>query len=92
MPSIPKAEAREFGGTRLSPGMRSLKYVVNSLHGGRAFGVDEVHPEFLKALVVVGLMVDMPVLHNMKIGDSASSLVYQGGGRPFYKGRLDHGS
>ena len=58
--------------------------VVKKLLCGKAPGVDEVRPEFLRALDVVGLAVlaDTPLQHRVDIGDSASGLADRGGGPP----------
>ena len=55
--------------------------VVKKLLSGRAPGVDEIRPEFLKALDVVGLCW-LPLQHRVNIGDSASGLADRGGDPP----------
>ena len=58
--------------------------VVRKLLGGRAPGMDEVRPEFLKALGCCGaVLVDTTLQHHMDIGGSAPGLADWGGGPSF---------
>ena len=57
--------------------------MVRKLLGGRAPGVDEVRPEFLKALDVVGLSWLTRRQHRVDIGGSAPGLADWGGGPSF---------
>lgn len=56
--------------------------MVKKLIGCRAPGVDEIRPEFPKALDVLGLTIDMLLQHCMDIWDSASGLGNRGCGPP----------
>uniref|UniRef100_A0AAV2JL93 ribonuclease H n=1 Tax=Knipowitschia caucasica TaxID=637954 RepID=A0AAV2JL93_KNICA len=52
--SVTEAEAEDVGaGTSIS--LAEVTKVVGSLHGGKAPGVDEIRPDYLKSLDVVGL-------------------------------------
>ncbi|KAI3374010.1 hypothetical protein L3Q82_022568 [Scortum barcoo] len=58
--------------------------VVRKLLGGKAPGVDEIRPEYLKSLDVVGLSWLTRLLqHCMEVGDSASGVANWGGGPSF---------
>ncbi|KAI3355482.1 hypothetical protein L3Q82_018318 [Scortum barcoo] len=58
--------------------------VVRKLLGGKAPGVDEIRPEYLKSLDVVrAVLADTPLQHCMEVGDSASGVANRGGGPSF---------
>jgi len=54
MSSIEEAEFEDFG-KDLSITLAEVSEVVKKLLGGKALGVDEIHPEMLKALDMEGL-------------------------------------
>ncbi|KAI3364544.1 hypothetical protein L3Q82_011327 [Scortum barcoo] len=59
--------------------------VVRKLLGGKAPGVDEIRPEYLKSLDVVGLSWLTRLLqHCMEVGDIASGVENWGGGPSFF--------
>ncbi|KAK3567193.1 hypothetical protein QTP86_012463 [Hemibagrus guttatus] len=58
--------------------------VVQQLLSGKAPGMDEIHPEYLKSLDVFGaVLADTSLQHSMAVRDSASGLGDRGGGPPF---------
>ena len=62
--------------------------VVKKLHGGRAPGVDEICPEFLKALDVVGLSW---LTHLCNIAWTSEAVpLDRSGGFPFQEGGPEH--
>ena len=81
-PTATRLEEMEPGGSETGPPISGAEVVevVKKLLGGKAPGVDEVRPEFLKALDVVGL--SWLTQHRVDIGDSASGLADRGGGLP----------
>ena len=64
--------------------------VIKKLHCGRAPAVDDLCPEFLKALDVVGIswlrLGSAPLQHRVDIGGSNSGLADLGGFSPFSDG------
>lgn len=54
--------------------------IVKKLYVGKALGMDEIRPEFLKTLVV---LVDMSLQHCVDIGGSTFGLADWGGGYSF---------
>ncbi|KAI3366564.1 hypothetical protein L3Q82_000487 [Scortum barcoo] len=83
LPSTEEAEAGDFE-VDSSITQAEVTEVVRKLLGGKAPGVDEIRPEYLKSLDVVGLsLADTPLQHCMEVGDSASGVANWGGGPSF---------
>uniref|UniRef100_A0AAV2LPX6 Reverse transcriptase n=1 Tax=Knipowitschia caucasica TaxID=637954 RepID=A0AAV2LPX6_KNICA len=84
--SVSEAEAEDVGADT-SISLAEVTKVVGSLHGGKAPGVDEIRPDYLKSLDVVGLSwADTSLQHRVAIGGSANGVADRGGGPSLQEG------
>ncbi|KAI3356703.1 hypothetical protein L3Q82_003389 [Scortum barcoo] len=85
---LPSNEEAEAGDSEVDSSITQAEVtevVRASSSGGKAPGVDEIRPEYLKSLDVVGLsLADTPLQHCMEVGDSASGVPNWGGGPSFW--------
>ncbi|KAI3373277.1 hypothetical protein L3Q82_006580 [Scortum barcoo] len=83
---LPSSEEAEAGDSEVDSSITRAEVteVVRKLLGGKAPGVDEIRPEYLKSLDVVGLSWLTRLCNTcMEVGDSASGVANRGGGPSF---------
>ncbi|KAI3369613.1 hypothetical protein L3Q82_025323 [Scortum barcoo] len=83
---LPSNEEAEDGDSEVDSSITQAEVteVVRKLLGGKAPGVDEIRPEYLKSLDVVGLSwLTRLCKHCMEVGDSTSGVANWGGGPSF---------
>ncbi|KAI3375368.1 hypothetical protein L3Q82_021857 [Scortum barcoo] len=83
---LPSNEEAEDGDSEVDSSITQAEVteVVRKLLGGKAPGVDEIRPEYLKVSGCCGaVLADTPLQHCMEVGDSTSGVANWGGGPSF---------